>query len=84
MKIEQLCVECVTDGIDAAFSPAARKAFTLAKLRINIETIKRLLRIEHELQIIGAKPYLNLSQMLCEISKEAAGWIKYLKQKESV
>jgi len=54
------------------------KRASLERLRINIEVIKNLVRLENELKIIKDKKYLALSADLLEISKMVNGWLKYL------
>src|SRR3989339_27950 len=54
----------------------------LQKLRLEIEVTKRLTRLEHELKIIDSKNYLDITQQLCDISKENTGWLNSLQKKE--
>jgi hypothetical protein len=43
-----------------------------------IETLKQLVRLTSDLEIIDMKKYLTLESELQEISKMTNGWIKYL------
>jgi hypothetical protein len=56
------------------------KIAPLNSARIKIETLKRLIRIASELNIINSKRYLELELDLQEISKMANGWLKYSKE----
>lgn len=79
-KIENLCLECLQMGLEATFETKAEKLPTLKNLRIKIEVLKRLLRIEYELKIIDNRNYWRLEGQLQEISKMANGWLKYVMQ----
>ncbi len=54
----------------------------VSKLRVKIETLKQLVRLQNELTIISDKTYLALQNQLQEISKMATGWQKYLTNKK--
>lgn len=75
--IEKACVETLALSIEASLENKPSKAETIRKLRINIETLKHLVRAESELKIIQEKQYLFLEEKLQEISKEAVGWERY-------
>ncbi|MFH1769681.1 MAG: four helix bundle protein [Parcubacteria group bacterium] len=77
-KIETLCLELLIKIIEAVFTTRTDKPPILNVTRINIETLKRLVRIEWELEIITAKKYEELTFRLQKISKMTSGWMKYL------
>ena len=81
MKIENICLELISLIIAASLELRTNKLPILNSARIKIETLKRLIRICKELNIIENKYYINLEFDLCEISKMANGWIKYLLKK---
>ncbi len=56
----------------------SRKSEVLQSLRIKIEILKHLVRMEHEIKIISDKQYLMIEAGLQEISKEASGWERYI------
>jgi len=58
------------------------KKALLEYLRIDIEVIKNLVRLENELKVIGDKKYFTLSAELLEISKMVSGWLKYLENNQ--
>lgn len=64
--------------IQAAFESKQDKLQILNKSRFNIELLKRLFRIIHDLNIIPALKYIELESDLQEISMMTNGWIKYL------
>ncbi len=75
-NIEDKCIEILSISIDSALSPKSYKAESLAKLRREIETLKHLIRMEYELNIIKEKTYIYLAQNLQNISMMATGWHK--------
>ena len=79
LKIENICLEIISLIITTALESKNNKLPILNSTRIKIETLKRLIRITQELNIIEKKKYIDLESSLQEISKMVAGWIKYLK-----
>jgi len=49
----------------------------LKKIRLNLEILKRLIRVANELGAINFQKYIFLQKQLEEISKMTAGWVKY-------
>jgi hypothetical protein len=64
--------------INASLESKQEKIVPLKKARLQIETIKQLIRIEYETKILPEKTYLNVELKLQEISKMTNGWLKYL------
>jgi hypothetical protein len=77
-KIEEYCLSCFCLSIEAALSAKNEKLPILKKVRLNLEILKRLIRITNELGAIDFQKYIFLQKQLEEISKMASGWIKYL------
>jgi hypothetical protein len=50
----------------------------IAKARENIETIRLLLRLTRDLQIVGNKPFVFLNGKVEEVSVQLVGWQKYV------
>lgn len=50
----------------------------LTHTRIQIEVLKRLVRVAHNLEVVKQEKYVELELDLEEISKMVNGWIKYL------
>ncbi|MDP3710283.1 MAG: four helix bundle protein [bacterium] len=82
LKIENSCLETLRLIIKASFTNKLGKLPLLDSARTEIEVLKRLLTIAHELKIIQTNYYLQLESDLQEISKMTNGWIRYLTQKE--
>ena len=81
--IETLCLDSLKLSIEAAFRTPKEKLVPLKKLQILIETLKRFVRVAHEIGIYGETVYLATEKNLQEISRMTTGWIKYVTHKES-
>lgn len=68
--------------IKSALSKKEGKILLLESLRVDIETMKNLVRLEEEIKIIKESKYLMLSAELLEVSKMANGWLKYLENNQ--
>lgn len=75
-------MDCLKLSIEAALSPKDKKFAILNDLKIQIEVLKHLVRLINELDIIKINSYLEFQAQLQEISKMAAGWIKYSEKRE--
>lgn len=80
-KTEQICLNCLHLSVTAALLSTDKKLPLAEKLKIEIEMLKQLIRLENEIKIIDDKTYINWQENLQEISKMTVGWIKYLQQK---
>src|SRR3989344_6035185 len=76
--VEKICIKVLTLSIRASLESKIDKQETIRELRINVETLKHLIRAEFEPKIIQDKQYLSLEEKLQEISKEAVGWERYI------
>jgi len=76
-KVESLCIEVLSLAIQAALVSKTEKAVYIKTLRRNVEVMKHLIRLCMELKIIETNKYWELQKQLQEISKMAAGWLKY-------
>jgi hypothetical protein len=50
----------------------------IAEARENVETIRLLLRLVKDLQVIGNKPFVFLNSKVEGVSVQLAGWQKYM------
>jgi hypothetical protein len=64
-------------SIEAALSAKNSKAPILKKIKLNLEVLKRLIRVTNELCAIDFKKYISLQKQTEEISKMTAGWLSY-------
>jgi len=78
LKIENLCLDTVQLIMKASLESRSIKLPTLYNARINIELLKKLFSICHDLNIIPPFRYIELESDLQEISMMTNGWIKYL------
>jgi hypothetical protein len=76
-RIERICGDILAQSIKASLASKVEKGLVIQEMRINIETLKYLIRISFELGIIIEKKYIALEESLQEISKMATGWEKY-------
>jgi hypothetical protein len=74
--IEEKCLKILSGTIDSALLPKYEKVQILTETRRDIEILKHLIRLEHELCIIKEKTYFELSHLLVDISMMATGWQK--------
>jgi len=77
-KIEQICLEVMNLSLTASLEKKINKAPHLWNARIQIETLKRLVRIASELNIIDSKKYIEFEIALQEISKMTTNWFNSL------
>ncbi len=82
-KAENLALTILTQTIDSALRPRHEKILLLQIIRRDIETLKHLIRMEHELKIIPEKTYLSIAHLLTDISMMANGWLKSLTEKSA-
>lgn len=77
LRIENLCISALAGALEAALVGKEKKAEILRALKLNIELLKQLIRIAHELKVIDDEKYLRLQSQLQEISKMVTGWLRY-------
>ena len=82
LKTENSCLEILRLIIKASFAGRPSRLPLLDSSRTEIEVLKRLLTVAHELGVIQSNNYLPLECDLQEISKMTSGWIRYITQKE--
>lgn len=50
----------------------------ISDARENVETIRLLLRLTKDLQVIGNKPFVFLNSKVEDVSVQLVGWQKYM------
>jgi hypothetical protein len=78
--IEETCLNLFDEIIHAALVAKPRKALHLETIRMILEKLKHLIRLEYEMKIIPEKSYIQSQKELVEMSKMATGWLKYIMQ----
>jgi len=79
-NIEHIAIGTMRNILHATFAPRQKKNEILEEVRISLEVLKHLIRIEYELKIIPEKTYIEIASLLIETSKMTNGWIKYIMQ----
>ena len=80
-EIEKRVLAILEYGIEASLTADDKKVLHIKKIRIGGETLKHLVRLEYEMQIINQKKYIALESILVELSKMALGWERHTTQK---
>lgn len=80
LKTENVCLAIIGLLLNAAFESREKKLPFLNSARIEIELLKRLIRICQEIKIIDEDKYLEMETALQEISKMTTNWINYLRR----
>lgn len=65
--------------IEAYYSPSERKRELLVHANIQIEILRRYLRLMFEIGLYPSTTYGRLSEMLNDIGRMTGGWLKSLK-----
>lgn len=78
--IEESSLKLFDEIIHAGLVGKEKKVPHLEIIRMLIEKLKHLVRLEHEMEIIPEKTYIQIASELVEMSKMATGWLKYITQ----
>ena len=76
-EVEKEFLRAFSSLVSASLESKQEKIISLRKARLQIETLKQLVRTEYEIKIISEKTYLQIELKLQEISKMTNGWLKY-------
>lgn len=76
--IEETCLNLFDEIVNAALVAKPRKIPHLEMIRMQIEKLKHLVRLEYEMKIIFEKTYIQTQSELVEMSRMATGWLKYI------
>lgn len=66
--------------MNAVLVAKPKKTPHLETIRMQIEKLKHLVRLEYEMKIIVEKVYIQTQGELVEMSRMATGWLKYITQ----
>lgn len=75
-SIENLTLETLLFSINAALKNQNEKINDIQNIRRNIEALKHIIRLAHEISIIKDSTYLAQAHLLQDISMMATGWYK--------
>ena len=77
-KCENYIITVLELLLSASSANKEEKATIVKRTSIKFDTLKAMLRITRELDIIDAKKYINLQKQLFEIGRQLGGWQKSL------
>ena len=77
-RLKNESLELIINIYKANKSQKQNRLKRIAEARENVETIRLLLRLTKDLQVIGNKPFVLLSSKLEEVSAQLVGWQKYM------
>lgn len=77
-RLKNESLELIINIYKANKSQKQNRLKYIAKARENVETIRLLLRLTKDLQIIGNKPFVFLNRQVEEVSVQLVGWQKYM------
>lgn len=81
--IEEVALQLFDEIIHAGLVGKEKKIPHLEIIRMLIEKLKHLVRLEHEMETIPEKVYIQITSELVEMSKMTTGWLKYLTTQKS-
>jgi hypothetical protein len=76
--IEEHCLNLFDNIIQAALVSKVKKLPYLETIRLKLEKLKHLVRLEYEMKLIAEKSYIQTQTELVEMSKMTTGWLKYI------
>lgn len=76
--IEETCLKLFDEIVTASLVAKVRKTPHLETIRMMLEKLKHLIRLEYEMKLITEKSYIQAQAELVEMSKMATGWLKYI------
>lgn len=77
-RLKNESLELVITIYKANKSAKLNRVERIKDARENVETIRLLLRIIKDLQVIGNKPFVFLNSKVEEVSVQLTGWQKYM------
>lgn len=77
-RIENLILEILENYISAYYSKAENKKMLLLKNNLQLEKMRYLIRLSHDLHFFSHQKYGVISGHIAEIGKMTGGWIKSL------
>jgi len=75
-RIETKILDLLDTFIAAYYSPRTGKAPLLKSANVQLEQLRFLVRLTHDLRLINLEKYGTISEMINEIGKMCGGWLK--------
>ncbi len=77
-RLKNESLELIINIYKANKSTKKNRLKRIGEARENVETIRLLLRLTKDLQVIGNKPFVFLNSKVEEVSVQLVGWQKYM------
>jgi len=77
-RLKNESLELIINIYKANKSQKQNRLKRIAQARENVETIRLLLRLTKDLQIIGNKPFVFLNNKVEDVAIQLVGWQKYM------
>lgn len=77
-KMKQASLDLLIDVYKANKSRKEARITHIENARQSVETLRLLLRISKDLQLLSAKGFASLSMMIQDLSKQLTAWQKYM------
>jgi hypothetical protein len=77
-KMENMALELLELMIDAYYGPRDKRKEKLAAMNVELEKLRFLIRMGHELNYYPLKKYGQMSESLQEIGRMLGAWLKSL------
>lgn len=77
-RLKNESLELIINVYKANKSQKQNRLKRIAEARENVETIRLLLRLTKDLQVIGNKPFVFLNSRVEDVSIQLVGWQKYM------
>ena len=80
-RIEQHLYTVFEGLIQAQYSPPAEKVPVLSRVNLELEVLRMLSRLAHELALLPHNSYEYASREIDEVGRMVGGWLKQQRQK---
>lgn len=77
-RLKNESLDLITNIYKANKSQKQNRQQNIAEARENVETIRLLLRLTRDLEVIGIKPFVFLNNYVENVSVQLVGWQKYM------
>lgn len=83
-KCEDVIMKIVEETLTASQINSSKRVEILEKISINLNLIRILFRLTHEIKILDNKKYIKLAELTDEIGKMLGGWLKATKNQAQI
>lgn len=75
-RIQTKILDVLDTFVEAYYSPKVQKLPLLKSANIELEQLRYLIRMMHDLKLINHEKYGDISEKIDEIGKMCGGWLK--------